>query len=89
MVTKSLISPQRKHGSLRNLKHVRAVNSRTQDKKACARDYGSYTRVHAQIFTKINSYLMSLSLKFRKDPSFRSGDISLFVTVYDLELRIL
>ena len=45
------------------------------------------------IFTKknlvITSYLKSKSLKFRKDPSFCWGDISLFVTVYDLELKIL
>ena len=32
---------------------------------------------------------MSLSFKFRKDPSFLLGDIPLFVTVYDLELKIL
>ena len=32
---------------------------------------------------------MSLSFKFRQDPSFRWGDIPLFVTVYDLELKIL
>ena len=32
---------------------------------------------------------MRLSFEFRKDPSFRWGDIQLFVTVYDLELKIL
>ena len=32
---------------------------------------------------------MNLSFKFRKDPIFRWGDISLFVAVYDLELKIL
>ena len=32
---------------------------------------------------------MSLSFKFRKDPSFRWGDILLFVTLYDFELKIL
>ena len=32
---------------------------------------------------------MSLSFKFRKDRSFRWGDIQLFVTKYDLELKIL
>ena len=32
---------------------------------------------------------MSKSVKFRKDPSFRWGDIPLFVTMYDLELKIL
>ena len=30
---------------------------------------------------------MRKSLKFRKDPSFRWGDISLFVTMYDLDLK--
>ena len=60
---------------------------------ARARVYGSYARVRVRIFTKKNlvvkSYLMNLSFKFRKDPSFRWGDIPLFVTVYDLELKIL
>ena len=64
-----------------------------QDQKARARDYGSYARVRARIFMKfflvINWYLMSLSFKFCKDPSFCWGDIPLFVTVYDLELKIL
>ena len=32
---------------------------------------------------------MKKSQKFRKDPSFRSGDISLFVTMYDLDLKSL
>ena len=58
-----------------------------------ARVYGSCARVRAWIFTKNNlvvtSYLMSLSFKFHKDPSFRWGDIPLFVTMYDLELKIL
>ena len=61
--------------------------------KICARDYGSYEGVHARIFTKknlvVNSYLINLSFKFRKDLSFRWGDIPLFVTVHDLELKIL
>ena len=60
---------------------------------ASVRVFGSYARVRARIFTKKNLvvkfYLVNLSLKFRKDPSFRWGDIPLFVTVYDLELRIL
>ena len=49
--------------------------------------------VHAQarIFTKnflvVIVYFLSLSLKFREDPSFRWGDIPLFVTLYDLELK--
>ena len=37
----------------------------------------------------ITSYLMRKSLKFRKDPSFRWGEISLFVTIYDLDLKFL
>ena len=37
----------------------------------------------------VESYLINSSFKFRKDPSFHSGDIPLFVTVYDLELKIL
>ena len=59
----------------------------------CARDYGSYLHVRAWIFMKfflvINSYLLSISLKFCKDPSYRCGDIPLIVTVYDFELKIL
>ena len=45
--------------------------------------------MRARIFTKNNlmvkSYLMNLNFKFRKDPSFRWGDIPLFVTMYNLE----
>ena len=37
----------------------------------------------------IASYLMTKSLKFRKDPSFRWGDVSLFVTMSDLDLKFL
>ena len=60
--------------------------------KICARVYDLYVHVRARIFREKNlvvkSYLMNLSFKFRKDPSFRWGDIPL-VTVYDLELKIL
>ena len=48
--------------------------------------------VHGSLMERIlviNSYLMSLSFKFCKDLSFCWGDIPLFVTVYDLELKIL
>ena len=76
--------------------HAHARTSRNRAHEffiARARVYSSYARVRARIFTKIflviNSYLMSLSFKFRQDPSFRWGDIPLFVTVYDLELKIL
>ena len=37
----------------------------------------------------IASYLMRKSLKFCKDPSFWWGDISLFVTMSDLDLKFL
>ena len=37
----------------------------------------------------VKSYLMNLSFKFCKDPCFRWGDISLFVNVYDLKLKII
>ena len=37
----------------------------------------------------VTSYLMRLSLNFRKDPSFRRGDISLFVTMYNFDIDIL
>ena len=36
----------------------------------------------------VNYYLMNLSFKFHKDPSFRWGDTALFVTLYDLEVKI-
>ena len=75
--------------------HAHARTSRNRARKffiALARVYGSYARVRARIFTKKNlvvkSYLMNLSFKFCQDPSFRWGDIPLFVTVYDLELEI-
>ena len=46
----------------------------------------SCVHVHARIFTKIflvvSNYFMNLSLKFRKDPCFRWGDIQLLVTMY-------
>ena len=58
-----------------------------------ARIYSWCARVCAQIFMKRNlivtSYLMSLNFKFRKDPSFFWGDIPLFVTLYDLKVKIL
>ena len=41
---------------------------------ASARAYGSCARIYAPIFMKIlvvNYYLMNLSFKFHKDPSFR------------------
>ena len=76
--------------------HAHVCTSRNRARKffvVRARVYGSYARVRARIFTKffflINSYLINLSLKFRRDPSFRSGDIPLFVAVYDLALEIL
>ena len=60
---------------------------------AKARVYGSYACVRAQIFTKkhlvVISYLMSLSFKFCKDPTFYWGDIPLFVTMYDYEPKLL
>ena len=58
-----------------------------------ARVYSSCAHVRARIFTKkisvITSYLLSKSIKFLKDPSFPWGDIPLFVTAYDIELKIL
>ena len=60
---------------------------------ASARVYNSCARIYAPIFMKfflvVSQCLINLSFKFRKDPSFRWGDISLFVTVFDLELKIL
>ena len=72
--------------------HARMIRKRALARqKIRARDYGSYTRVRTRIFTNfflvINSYLMNLNFKFRQDPSFRWGDISLFVTVYDFDLN--
>ena len=37
----------------------------------------------------IKYYMMNLNLKFHKDPSFCWQDIMLFVTLYDLEVKIL
>ena len=74
--------------------HARTSRKRARARQnICARVYDSYAHVRARIFTKknlvVNFYLMNLSFKFHKDPSFRWGDIPLFVTVYDLELKIL
>ena len=52
----------------------------------CAHVFCSCVRIFAQI---INYYLMSLSFKFQKDLIFLWGDIALFVTLYDLEVKIL
>ena len=51
--------------------------------------FGLYECVPARRFTKRNfCHLLSYGLKFCIDQSFRWKDISLFVTVYDLELEI-
>ena len=62
--------------------------ARTRHKRAHSR-WNARTRVYAscaRIFARI---FRSISLKFHKDPSFRWGDIVLFVAVYDLELEII
>ena len=46
----------------------------------CARIYNSSAHMCAPIF---NCCLMSLTLKFHKNPSFRGGDVQLFVTFYN------
>ena len=74
--------------------HARTSRKRARARfAASARVYSSCARVRARILTKINvlinSYLIRKSLKFRKDPSFRWGDIWLFVTMYDLDLKFL
>ena len=60
---------------------------------AKARVYGLYACVRAQIFTKkhlvVISYLMSLSFRFCKEPTFHWGGIPLFVTMYDYEPKLL
>ena len=64
----------------------------TKIRHLCAHVYSSYAREQARIFTKKNllveSYLMSNSLKFYKDPSFRLGDIELLVDVEVYGLKI-
>ena len=37
----------------------------------------------------VNYFLMSISFTFHKDLSFRCGDIALFVTLYNLEVKML
>ena len=55
--------------------------------------YALCARIFPQILMKIwlvvDYYLMSISLKFHKDPSFRRGDIALLVTLYNLEVKML
>ena len=64
------------HGRTRG-KNMRAHVSSRQNARAYI--YASCVRVCARIFTKnlliIFYYLMNISLKFYKDPSFRCGDI--------------
>ena len=98
-VTKIEISPQRKLGSLRNLTikkfSWRSVDicTRTNRKRAhsrwnvLARVYDSCACTYTPIFKHF--LVVNYYLKFPKDLSFRWGDIPLFVTMYDLELKIL
>ena len=46
-----------------------------------------YARVSMKVLLVVTYYIMSLSSKFYKDLSFGWGDIQLFVTPYDLELK--
>ena len=62
--------------------HTRGVNVRPRvlsRRNACAHIFSSCARVCSRIFTKnqqiILYYLMNISLKFHKDPSFHCGDI--------------
>ena len=62
--------------------HTRGVNVRARvlsRRNACAHIFSLCARVSSRIFTKnqqiILYYLMNISLKFHKDPSFRCGDI--------------
>ena len=59
---------------------------------ASARVYDSCALICAQIFLKcllvVYYYLLSLSFKFHKDPSYHWGDITLFVTLYNFEVKI-
>ena len=70
----------RKRAFSRKKTCVRAKNKRT-------RVYASCRKVCAQIILKffvvVTNNLMSLSLKFHKDPSFCLRDNRLFVTLYD------
>ena len=74
--------------------HVRMSRRRTRARQnICARVFDSYVGVRARILKKktlvVESYLINLCFKFRKDPTFRGGDFPLFVTMYDLEQKIL
>ena len=60
------------------------------------RVYDSCVSIYAPIFMQsmnfflvFNYYLMSLSLKFHKDLSFRWGDIALFVTLNNMEVIVI
>ena len=62
------------------------MHARTKRLNVRARVYAPSARARARIFTKfflvVSNYLINLSLKFRKDPCFRWGDIQLLVTMY-------
>ena len=53
------------------------------------RIFYNFFQVCASLRLVFTSYLLIISVKFRKDPSFRWGDILLFLTMYNLELKIL
>ena len=72
---------------------TRGVNVRARvlpRQNGCTHVFASCTRVCARIFTKnfmiFLYYLMNLSLKFHKDPSFRCGDIC--KTIMTLSSRV-
>ena len=48
-----------------------------------------FTDYHQKNFFVLSYSLMTLSLKFQKDPRFGWGDIQLFVPLYNIELTIL
>ena len=69
-----------------NFRKDSCMHARTKRLNVRTRVYAPSARAHARIFTKIflvvSNYLINLSLKFRKDPCFRWGDIQLLVTMY-------
>ena len=55
-------------------------------------DQSNFSKWHndscVRIYAPINCYLINISLKFHKDLSFPWGDIALFVTLYNLDVKI-
>ena len=81
-----LILPSKKfHEDMCTSMRARGVNVRACEKNVCAFKINLCACVCAHIFVVVHCYLMSLGIKFLKDPTISCGDIPCFLTLYNLE----